>query len=81
MEQKQLNNDPAKAPEIQDMILSHQIGIISAEIAKRLNISPLQALKAFYESRTCASLHDKSTQLYLYGNLYIADEFMLEKQR
>ena len=35
----------------------------------------------FYESRTCAELHDRSTGLYLYGDLYIADEFMLEKFR
>ena len=29
-------------------------------------------------ARTCADLHDKRTGLYLYGNLYIADEFMRE---
>ena len=29
-------------------------------------------------SSTCARLHDKSTGLYLYGDLYIADEFVLE---
>ena len=26
-----------------------------------------------------ADLHDKSTGLYLYGDLYVADEFMREK--
>ena len=60
------------------MILSHRIGIISAELAKRLDISPASALQSFYENNTCVYLHDKKTGLYLYGNLYIADEFMLE---
>ena len=32
-----------------------------------------------YESQTCADLHDKSTGLYLYGDLYLCDEFMREK--
>ena len=31
-------------------------------------------------SDTCARLHDKYTGLYLYGDLYIADEFVLEMQ-
>ena len=60
------------------MILSPRIGIISAELAKRLDISPARALQLFYENNTCVDLHDKKTGLYLYGNLYIADEFMLE---
>ena len=34
----------------------------------------------FYESQTCANLHDKSTSLYLYGDLYVADEFMREME-
>lgn len=76
-----LQNDPVKSPVIQEIILSNQVGIISAELARRLNIDPVRALILFYESQTCADLHDKSTGLYLYGNLYIADEFMLEKQR
>ena len=49
------------------------------ELAKRLHVEPLEALQAFYESQTCADLHDKSTGLYLYGDLYVADEYMLEK--
>lgn len=38
----------------------------------------IQALKLFYESQTCAHLHDKATGLYLYGDPYIADEYMRE---
>lgn len=71
-------NDPIKSPEIQEMILSYQIGSIAAELAKRLDIAPARALQLFYESRTCADLHNKKTGLYLFGNLYIADEFIRE---
>lgn len=80
MLEQNLQNDPVKSPEIQEIILSYRIGIIAAELSKRLNIAPVRALQLFYESRTCADLHDKDTGLYLYGNLYIADEFMIEYQ-
>lgn len=71
--------DVAKSPIIQEIIMSNRIGAISVELAKRLNIPPLQALEQFYESNTCAELHDRSTGLYLYGDLYVADEYMREK--
>lgn len=73
-------NDPVKSPEIQEMILSNRIGQITAELAKRLSIAPERALELFYASKTCADLHEKGTGLYLYGNLYIVDEFMREKE-
>ena len=79
MEQK-ISEDPIKSPVIQEIIMSNRIGAISIELAKRLNIAPEKALQLFYESQTCADLHDKSTGLYLYGDLYIADEFMREKE-
>lgn len=72
------SDDPVKSPGIQEIIMSYRIGIIAAELAKRLDISPVRALHLFYESQTCADLHDKRTGLYLYGNLYIADESMRE---
>ena len=71
--------DPVKSPVIQEIIMSNRIGVISVELAKRLNIAPEKALQLFYESQTCADLHDKSTGLYLYGDLYVCDEFMREK--
>ena len=58
--------------------MSNRIGAIALELSRRLDIEPLRALKLFYESTTCAQLHDKSTGLYLYGDPYVADEFMLE---
>ena len=79
MEQKQ-SEDPVKSPVIQEIIMSNRIGTISMELSKRLNIEPVKALQLFYESQTCADLHDKSTGLYLYGDLYVADEFMREME-
>ena len=79
MEQKQ-SEDPVKSPVIQEIIMSNRIGAISMELSKRLNIEPVKALQLFYESQTCADLHDKSTGLYLYGDLYVADEFMWEME-
>lgn len=77
-DQKNLDN-PMSSPVIQEIIMSNRIGAITAELAKRLDIQPTEALKLFYESKTCADLHDRSTGLYLYGDLYIADEYMIEK--
>ena len=79
MEEQKQFEDPVKSPVIQEIIMSNRIGAISVELAKRLNIEPVKALQLFYESQTCADLHDKSTGLYLYGDLYVADEFMREK--
>ena len=79
MEQKKFE-DSIKSPVIQEIIISNRIGAISMELAKRLDIEPVKALKLFYESKTCADLHDKGTGLYLYGDLYVADEFMREME-
>ena len=73
-------DDPVKSPVIQEIIMSNRIASIAMELSRRLTITPLHALQMFYESRTCADLHDKRTGLYLYGDLYIADEFMREKE-
>ena len=54
--------------------MSNHIGVISMELAKRLDIPHLRALKLLYESKVCADLNG----LYLYGDRYIADEYMLE---
>ena len=78
MEQN-LFNDPVKSPVVQEIIMSNRIGAISVELAKRLDIAPEKALQLFYESQTCTDLHDKTTGLYLYGDLYVVDEFMREK--
>lgn len=79
MEQKNYDSQ-TKSPIIQEIIMSNRIGAIAILLAKQLNITNVQALKLFYESETCAKLHDKSTGLYLYGDLYVIDEFMYEMQ-
>jgi len=71
-------NDTLKSPIIQEIIMSNRIGHISAEIAKRMKVEPTKALEMFYGSQTCADLHNRATRLYLYGDLYIADEFVKE---
>ena len=78
-EQKNYDN-PTKSPVIQEIIMSNRIGAISVELAKQLDVTPIRALQLFYESETCAHLHNKSTGLYLYGDLYIAEEFLREMQ-
>ena len=78
---EQMNyNSPTKSPVIQEIIMSNRIGAISVLLAEQLNIDSVKALKLFYQSKTCAKLHDKSTGLYLYGDLYIADEFIREME-
>lgn len=72
-------SDPVKSPIIQEIIMSNRIGSISMELSRRLGITPEAALMLFYDSQTCADLHDRSTGLYLYGDLYVADEYMREK--
>lgn len=79
MEQKNYDS-PTQSPVIQEIIMSNRIGAIAIHLANQLNIDNVRALKLFYESKTCADLHDKSTGLYLYGDLYIADEFIREME-
>ncbi|MBQ0074025.1 MAG: hypothetical protein KBT34_07500 [Prevotella sp.] len=78
--ERNTTSDPIKSPIIQEIIMSNRIGAISAELARRLDIEPTKALEMFYSSQTCADLHDRSTRLYLYGDLYVADEFMKEME-
>lgn len=80
MEQKASSNDPVMTPVMQEILMSNRIGSIAMLLSRRLGVEPLKALKMFYESATCADLHDKSTGLYLYGDPYVADEFMREKE-
>ena len=79
MEQKNYTS-PTKSPVIQEIIMSNRIGAISILLAEQLNIDSIKALKLFYQSKTCANLHDKSTGLYLYGDLYIVDELIREME-
>jgi hypothetical protein len=79
MEQNHFDS-PTKSPVVQEIIMSNRIGAIAVILSARLGITDIQALKLFYESQTCANLHDKSTGLYLYGDHYVADEYMREME-
>ena len=79
MEQNHFDS-PTKSPVVQEIIMSNRIGAIAVILSARLGLTDIQALKLFYESQTCANLHDKSTGLYLYGDHYVADEYMREME-
>ena len=49
-------------------------------LAKRLDINEEEAFDIFYTSKTNERLHDPSTLLYTFGDLYIVDEIVREIQ-
>ena len=55
-----------------------RIGKITCRIAEKLEITPLEALKLFYKSETCRKFHDRKSRLYLYGDLYVANDYLSE---
>jgi hypothetical protein len=63
---------------VRDIILWNRIGRMVPIIAQRLHVSIEKAFDLFYTSQTCARLHDESTGLYLYGELYIIDDLLME---
>lgn len=77
MEQKNYNMT-TQSPVIQEIIMSNRIGAIAVILSQQLGIDSVRSLKLFYKSDTCRRLHNKSTGLYLYGDLYVADEFTRE---
>ena len=79
MEQKNYNS-PTQSPVIQEIIMSNRIGAIAMILSKQLGVDTVKTLKLFYESDTCRKLHNKSTGLYLYGDLYVAEEFPREME-
>lgn len=66
---------------LNDLLLWRKIARIIILLAERLNISPERALDVFYETEVCSMLHEERYKLYLYSDLYIVDEIMLELQR
>lgn len=60
------------------VLRSARIGMIVCEIAKRLDIPASEALRKFYQSSTCRDFHDRSTGMYLQGDLYVVAEFLSE---
>ncbi len=64
--------------EANDILRWGRIGAIACLIAEKMNITPIQALKDFYRSKTCLRFHNHNTGLYLYGDLYIVDDYLNE---
>ena len=79
MEQKNYNS-PTQSPVIQEIIMSNRIGAIAMILSKQLSIDSVKTLKMFYKSESCRKLHNNATGLYLYGDLYVADEFIREME-
>lgn len=69
-----------KKKAVREILLWQQIGCIVVAIAKKLQVPYKKALDIFYESDTCRRLHDERTGLYLFSDLYIADEVIREYQ-
>ena len=64
-----------------DVLMWNKIGRIVTLLAERLDISGERALVIFYTSKTNERLHDPSTLLYTFGDLYIVDEVIRELQK
>ncbi|MBD5184308.1 MAG: DUF3791 domain-containing protein [Bacteroidales bacterium] len=60
------------------ILRSARIGMIVAKISELLKIPDMDALRMFYRSKTCRNFHDRSTGMYLQGDLYVVEEFMNE---
>lgn len=63
---------------INDIVRWERIGSIVCYIGKKLNITPLKALKDFFRSKTCLKFHNRDTGLYLYSDLYIVEDYLIE---
>lgn len=63
---------------INDIVRWERIGSIVCHIGEKLNITPLQALKDFFRSKTCLKFHNRDTGLYLYSDLYIVEDYLIE---
>lgn len=68
----------AKKKALREILLWQQIGCIVVRVAQKLQISNTEALRIFYTSDTCVRLHDERTGLYLFSDIYLADEVIME---
>lgn len=62
------------------ILLWNKMARIVMDLSEKLHITPERALALFYESKVCRLLRNPDTGLYLYGDLYIADEVIRELQ-
>lgn len=66
---------------LSDMLMWNKIGRIVTLLAERLDVSGERALDIFYTSKTNERLHDPTTLLYTFGDLYVVDEVIRELQK
>lgn len=65
---------------ISDLLLWNKIGRIVTLLSEQLNISAEHALDVFYTSKTAVLLHNPSTLLYTFSDMYIVDDILREIQ-
>lgn len=65
---------------LSDLLMWNKIGRIVTLLSDRLNITPELALDVFYTSKTNELLHDPTTLLYTFSDLYIVDDVVRELQ-
>ena len=76
---KNLNNlTPEQHRKVRNIIRWQRIGCIVVKISETLDVSLKEALDMFYRSETCRRFHDEETGLYLQGNLYVLNDFLVE---
>ena len=66
---------------LSDLLMWNKIGRIVMLLAKRLKISPERAFDLFYTSETNKRLHDSTTLLYTFGDMYIVEDVVRELQK
>lgn len=66
---------------LSDVLIWNKIGRVVVLLAKRLSITPERAFDLFYSSEPNVRLHDSSTLLYTFGDLYLVDEVIREMQK
>ncbi|MDE5677421.1 DUF3791 domain-containing protein [Phocaeicola sp.] len=65
---------------MKEQVFWRKISRIVMMMADRLDISPERALGIFYNTHTCAMLHDSRYGLHLMGDLYILNNILQELQ-
>lgn len=71
-------SEAEKKKAVRQILLWQQIGCIVVVVAEKLNVSNKEALDIFYASDTCRRLHDERSGLYLFSDLYVAEEVVRE---
>ena len=65
---------------MKEQVLWRKISRIVMMLAEQLHVSPERALGIFYQTDTCAMLHDEKYGLHLMGDRYILNNLLQELQ-